>query len=117
MTITWPAVISKRMMELQMFKANIIISDSEEVRAAKLKQLERRKERDERLLDHVEKELAKINETLQIAAEAKISVNNTAFASTVIRIDDQETELKTDEKNVEFFRENMMEGISRRPAV
>ena len=34
-----------------------------------------------------------------------------------LSIDDQEIELKTDEKNVEFYRENMMEGISRRPAV
>ncbi len=109
--------LAKTMMELQMFKANVVVSDTEEVRQAKRKQLERRKERDERLLEHVEKELSSINETMKIATEAKISINNTAYASSVIRIDDQEIELKTDETNVEFYRENMMEGISRRPAV
>ncbi len=109
--------LAKTMMEMQMYKANIVVSESEEVRNAKLKQLERRRQRDERLLEHVEKELTKIAETMQIARGARVMVCDTAFPAAVIRIDDQELELESEEKNVEFFRENMMEGISRRPAV
>ena len=109
--------LAKTMMEIQMFKANVSVSESEEVRAAKLKQLERRRERDERLLEHVEKELAKIGETMEVAREARVTVGTTAFPAAVIRIDDQEIELKSAENNVEFFREQMRDGISRRPAV
>lgn len=109
--------LAKTMMQIQNFKTNVAVSESEDVRRAKLNQLERQKARDERLLAHVEKELEKISETMLIANGAKIAVTNTAFASCLIRIDDQEVELKSDEKNVEFFREPMTEGISRRPAV
>ncbi len=107
--------LAKTMMEIQMFKANVSVSESEEVRNAKFKQLERRKQRDERLLEHVEKELEKIKETMGVAREARVSVGTTAFPASVIRIDDQELELKSEEHNVEFFRE-ADGGISRRDA-
>ena len=104
------------MLEIQTFQTSVLASESSEVRDAKMKQLQRLKERDERLLAHVEKELKKIEEMLAIAREAKVSVSATAYSASVIRIDDQETELKSDEQNVEFFRDVMSNGISRRDA-
>ncbi len=109
--------LAKTMIEIQTFKTNVSATESKEVREAKMKQLERRKVRDERLLEHVEKELAKIKEMMDIAKEAKVTVSSTAYSNCLIRIDDQELELKSNENNVEFFREPMTEGISRRPAV
>lgn len=108
--------LAKTMLEIQTFQTSVLASESSEVRDAKMKQLQRRKERDERLLAHVEKELKKIEEMLAIAREAKVSVSATAYSASVIRIDDQETELKSDEQNVEFFRDVMSNGISRRDA-
>ena len=110
------ASLAKTLMEIQNFKQSVSVSDTEEVKEAKMKQLERRKLRDERLLEHVEKEMSKIDETMGIARGAKITVGGTAYTASTIRIDDQEITLISDENNVEFYRQNQMEGISRRSA-
>ena len=83
-------------------------------REAKIKQLQRRKIRDERLLEHVNKELEKIKETMDVAKAARIIVKNMVYSDTTIRIDDQELITRNDEKNVEYFRDDKTDGIKKR---
>lgn len=114
---TTKASLAKTLMEIQAVKSSALISESKEVREAKIKQLERRKERDERLLEHVGRELAKIEETMTTAKGARILVNNMVYSDTRVRIDDQELLVMDNEKNVEFYRDDKTEGIKKRSVV
>lgn len=111
------ASLAKTMVELQSFKDSVLISESREVRAARIKQLERRKERDERLLEHVSKELEKIEETVSIAANAGIVISNMVYSDTTIRIDDRELLVMENEKSVEYYRDDKTEDIKKRSVV
>ena len=102
---------------IQSIKSMTMIGESKEVRDAKMKQLERRKERDERLLEHVAKEVKKIEETVNVAKGAKISISNMVFSGSRVKIDDQELLIMDDEKNVEFYRDDRTEGIKKRSVV
>ena len=108
--------IGKTLVDIQKFRDSWHNSDSREVREAKLSQLSRRKARDERLLEHVERELKEIEATVENAKEAKVSALNTAYRSVLVRIDDKEKLLQQDMKNVEFYRTSKMDEISTRPA-
>ncbi len=108
--------LAKTDMELEKYNIVRMGADSKDVQAAKLSQLKRRRLRDERLLEHVEHELCEIENTMQLANDAKISAANTAYRSTVIMIDDKEKLLQQDMNNVEFYRKNHMEDISVRSA-
>lgn len=114
---TTKASLAKTLMEIQNVKTSLLVSESKEVRDAKIKQLERRKERDERLLEHVGKELKKIEETMTTARDAKILVNNMVYSDTRVRIDDQELLIMDNEKKVEFYRDDKTEGIKKRSVV
>ena len=109
--------LAKTLMEIQSIKSMTMIGESKEVRDAKMKQLERRKERDERLLEHVAKEVKKIEETVNVAKGAKISISNMIFSGSRVKIDDQELLIMDDEKNVEFYRDDRTEGIKKRSVV
>lgn len=111
------ASLAKTLVEIQSFKDSVLISESKEIRAARIKQLERRKERDERLLDHVNKELNKLEETMNTAKEARIMVGNMVYSDTTVRIDNQEMLIMDDERNVEFYRDDKTEGIKKRSVV
>lgn len=91
--------------EIQKVKDSRIVNERKEVKEAKLSQLNRRKIRDERIIGHIYEELDRIKETMSIASVAKITVNNTAYAGTVIHVDEKEMELTTDMKKVEFVKD------------
>lgn len=108
--------IEKTMTEIQKYRDSRIMTESKEVREAKLSQLNRRKLRDERLLEHIERELKEIEGTIQIANAAKVCAIGTAYRSVLIMIDDKEKQLQQDMKNAEFYRKSLMDEISIRPA-
>lgn len=72
------------------------------VREAKVSQLNRRKIRDERMISHINDELAEITEKIDIASIAKITVANTAYTGTKIKIHGVEMDITSDMKGVEF---------------
>lgn len=108
------ASLAKTLIEIQSFKDSVMLTESRDVREAKIKQLQRRKIRDERLLEHVNKELEKIKETMDVAKAARIIIKNMVYSDTTIRIDDQELITRNDEKNVEYFRDDKTDGIKKR---
>lgn len=104
--------IAKSLMESQKARE---ISDgmgNAATKAAKLSQIMRRKERDERLLNHVERELKEIEDTMNLAVNAHVIAQNTAFSGVDVHIDDKEFLVRTDMHSAEFFRKNSMEDIS-----
>ena len=66
--------------------------------------LTRRLRRDERLLEHVEKELKEIEETMSVGSEASISIDDTVNPGVTIRIDDKEMVIKSPLNHVKFYR-------------
>lgn len=108
--------IERTLAEIQRYRDKRIMTESREVREAKLSQLNRRKLRDERLLEHIERELAEIEGKIKTARAARISAIGTAYHSVIIMIDDKEKQLQQDVKNAEFYRKSLMDEISIRPA-
>lgn len=74
-----------------------------EVRNAKLSQLNRRKVRDERMIEHIQEELAQIKEKIGIASSAKIKTLSTVYSGTKVVIDGIEKDITSDMKGVEFY--------------
>ncbi len=109
--------LGKTLIEIEQMKASGMQADASETKEARWKQLERRKIRDERLLAHVTKELSKLDEILRISSASVVQAGQTAYRGSVIRIGDQEKTLLEDMNHVEFFRDNLMEGIQTRAVV
>jgi len=89
-------------------------NDSVEVRQAKAAQMKRRLQRDERLLEHIEKELEEIRQSMELSQNARVAVKGTAFSGLTVRIDDKELVLNSNYEQVEFYRPGINEEITTR---
>ncbi len=96
--------IKKTNAEIEQIRDVRITNDPKEVKDAKISQLTRRLKRDERLLEHVEKELKEIEETMNVGMEAAIEVEDTVFPGVMIKIDNKELKIPNTMQHVRFFR-------------
>lgn len=91
-----------------------INKDPKEVREAKIGQLRRRLKRDERLLEHISKELEEIRQAVELCKGAKVVASGIAFAGLNVRIDDKEYVLEKNYEKTEFYRPGLQEDIRSR---
>lgn len=88
--------------------------DTPEVRRAKAAQIQRHIKRDERLIEHLEKEIEEIRQSLELARGAKVVAEGNAFKGLVIRIDNKEKVLDESCQSVEFYRPGVRDEIEIR---
>ena len=98
------ASIKKTKFEIEQIRDVRLSNDPKEVKDAKINQLIRRLKRDERLLEHVEKELKEIEDTMSVGTMASIVVEDTVFPGVIARIDDKEMRVKSVMQHVKIFR-------------
>ena len=79
-------------------------NDPKEVKDAKISQLTRRLKRDERLLEHVEREIKEIEDTINVGDQAAVLIEDTANPGVTIRIDNKELVIKNPMSHVKFYR-------------
>ena len=96
--------IRKTKHELEQIRDVRLTNDPKEVKDAKISQLTRRLKRDERLLEHVQKELAEIEETMNVGMEAAVSVENIVNPGVTVRIDNKELKVSKEMHGVKFYR-------------
>ena len=96
--------IKKTAGEIEQIRDVRITNDPKEVKDAKISQLTRRLRRDERLLEHVEKELKEIEDTINVGSEASISIDDTVNPGVVVRIDNKELIIRNPMHHVKFYR-------------
>lgn len=96
--------IKKAKFEIEQIRDVRLTNDPKEVKDAKISQLTRRLKRDERLLEHVEKELKEIEETMSLGGEAAVLIEDTVYPGVTVRIDNTELALKNPMTHVKFFR-------------
>ena len=96
--------IRKTKHEIEQIRDVRLTNDPKEVKDAKVSQLTRRLKRDERLLEHVEKELAEIEETINVGMEAAISIDETVNPGVTVKIDDKEMKITNAMRHVKFYR-------------
>ena len=107
--------IAKTIYDIQRLKDTRFVSDEKAVREAKLSQLNRKKIRDERMIEHLEEEIAEIEESIGMSRNAVIDVLNTAFRETSVQIHQKSKILESDYKGTEFFYNHTAENIDTRP--
>ena len=90
--------------EIEMIRDVRITNDPKDVKDAKISQLQRRLKRDERMLEHVERELAEIEETISVGSEAAVSVEDTVNPGVTVRIDNKEMKISNAMQHVKFYR-------------
>lgn len=98
------AGIKKTKSEIEQIRDVRISNEPKDVKDAKINQLTRRLKRDERLLEHVERELKEIEETINVGTEAEIRVEDTVNPGVTIKIDDKEMKISNTMTHVKFFR-------------
>ncbi len=98
------ASIKKTSAEITQIRDVRITNDPKEVKDAKISQLTRRLKRDERLLEHVEKELEEIENTMNVGMEAAVEIEDTVFPGVTVRIDNKEIKVPNTMQHVRFFR-------------
>lgn len=96
--------IAKTKFEIEQIRDVRLSSDPKEVKEAKISRLTRRLKRDERLLEHVNEELSRQKDTVELGSEAKVIVHEKVNPGTIIRIDNQEYIVKSVLNSAEFFR-------------
>ena len=96
--------IKKAKFEIEQIRDVRLTNDPKEVKDARISQLTRRLKRDERLLDHVEKELKEIEDTMSLGSEAAISVEDTVNPGVTVKIDNKEMVIQNTMTHVRFFR-------------
>ena len=96
--------IKKTKHEIEQIRDVRLSNDPVEVKNAKISQLTRRLKRDERLLEHVEKELAEIEETMSLGNKAAIVVEETVNPGVTVTIDNKELVIKNPLQHVRFYR-------------
>ena len=96
--------IKKTTAEIEMIRDARITNEPKEVKDAKISQLTRRIKRDERLLEHVEKELKEIEETINVGMEASIEIEDTVFPGVTVKIDNKDLKIPNTMQHVKFFR-------------
>ena len=98
------ASIKKTKSEIEQVRDVRISNEPKDVKDAKVNQLTRRLKRDERLLEHVEKELKEIEDTINVGSEAEIRVEDTVNPGVVIKIDDKQMKIPNTMMHVKFYR-------------
>ena len=63
------------------------------------------------MLEHVEKELAEIEETINVGSEAAVSVEDTINPGVTVRIDNKEMKISNTMQHVKFYRLTDMTDI------
>ncbi len=96
--------IRKTKNEIEQIRDVRITNDPKDVKEAKISQLTRRLKRDERLLEHVERELKEIENTISVGTEASISIEDTVNPGVTVRIDDKELKINNTMQHVKFYR-------------
>ena len=96
--------IKKTKNEIEMIRDVRISNDPKDVKDAKVSQLQRRLKRDERLLEHVEKELADIENTISVGSEASVSIDNIVHPGVTVRIDNKDLKVTNQMQHVKFYR-------------
>ncbi|MBO4903904.1 MAG: DUF342 domain-containing protein [Lachnospiraceae bacterium] len=96
--------IIKTKSEIDQVRDVRISNEPKDVKDAKVNQLTRRLRRDERLLEHVEKELKEIEETISVGSEAEIRIEDTVNPGVVIKIDDKEMKIPNCMQHIKFYR-------------
>ncbi len=96
--------ILKTKNEIEQIRDVRITNDPKDVKDAKISQLQRRLKRDERLLEHVEKELKEIENTMSLGSEAMVSIDDTVNPGVTVRIDDKELKINNRMQHVKFYR-------------
>ena len=96
--------ITKTKAEIEQVRDVRLSSDPKEVRDAKIGQLERRIKRDERLLEHVEKELKEIEETMEVGMEAAVVIEEKVNPGVTVIIDNKDMKIKNLMQHVKFYR-------------
>ena len=96
--------IRKTENEIEQIRDVRITNDPRDVKEAKISQLKRRLKRDERLLEHVMKELKEIENTISVGDEASVSIEDTVNPGVTVRIDDKEMKVNSTLQHVKFYR-------------
>lgn len=96
--------IARTKKEIEQIRDVRLTSDPKDVKDAKVSQLIRRMKRDERLLEHVQKELTEIEETMNVGMEAAVMAEDTVCPGVTVRIDDKEMKVTNYMQHVRFFR-------------
>ena len=96
--------IKKTKFEIEQIRDVRLTNDPKEVKDAKISQMTRRLKRDERLLEHVEKELKEIEDTMSVGTEAAILVEDTVNPGVTVRIDNKELVIRNSMNHVKFYR-------------
>ena len=96
--------IGKCKKEIEMIRDIRITNDPKDVKDAKISQLTRRLKRDERMLEHVERELSEIENTINIGAGAAVVVEEAVNPGVVVRIDNKEMAISSEMQHVKFYR-------------
>ncbi|MBO4889360.1 MAG: DUF342 domain-containing protein [Lachnospiraceae bacterium] len=96
--------IKKTKFEIEKIRDVRLTNDPKEVKEAKISQLTRRLKRDERLLEHVEKELKEIEDTMSVGGEAAVIVEDTVHPGVTVMIDNKELSIKNTMTHVRFYR-------------
>ena len=96
--------IKKTKGEIEQIRDVRLSSDPVEVKNAKINQLERRLKRDERLLEHVEKELKEIEDTMSVGSEASVVIEDTVHPGVKVIIDNKDMQVKNVMNHVRFYR-------------
>ncbi len=96
--------IKKTQHEIEQIRDVRLTSDPKEVKDAKISQLTRRLKRDERLLEHVEKEIKEIEDTINVGNRAAVIIEDTVNPGVTVRIDNKEMVIKNPMTSVKFYR-------------
>ncbi len=96
--------IKKAKFEIEQIRDVRLTNDPKEVKDAKISQLTRRLKRDERLLEHVEKELQEIEDTMSVGTTAAIMIEDTVNPGVTVRIDNKELLIRNKMTHVKFYR-------------
>lgn len=89
-----------------------LLNERKEVKQAKLSQLNRRKLRDERMIEHIKDELDSINVTIALARAGKVSVSSTVYAGATVVIDSIQYEVNSDMAGTVFAHDRENECIT-----
>lgn len=87
---------------IDMYSDARLVDEPKDVRMAKVKQLKRRLSRDERVIEHLEAEIEKIRDTMNLSRDASICVEGSVYPGTIIRIDDKEISITKEVSHMKF---------------
>lgn len=94
-----------------------LLNERKEVKQAKLSQLNRRKLRDERMIEHIHEELDSINATIALARNGRITVSNTIYSGSTVVVDTLTYDVNSDMPGAVFTHDRDNECIKKDPIV